>query len=318
MALHSLFDRSPVLPVDATISLARYLNTIRQTQRQAIATESSGDISRATLLHIRVLQLVCKTLPSHPDYTLPENAPVLQELRAVAHVGFRDVERLASQLMASTQKPRSVRRSRRKLCISSSLPLLFERISADRTLKGETFIGLLAIRPDLSATADHDDIVALIIPSQTHGTEWSCVCYERDVAHLLGIKELAIVGFISALPRARRVTLPLQAAKSLATVQSNFSNATIVVTSPQGRDSSSTNPSCFTLSEKSIVYVLSTDQTVLSETIPKDFDGEGEEVIIPARHVEWSDDGPPIFKLYDLRPLREDQPREGTEKRSSN
>lgn len=315
--MQQLFDRSPVLPVDATISLARYLNSVRQTQRQAVASESDHDISRATLLYIRVLQLVCKTLPSHPDYSLPENAPVVHELRAVADLAFRHVERLANQLTGSSRKSRSSRRARRSLVISTSLPLLFERIAAERATSGDVMVGLLATRSDPSTPVDHDDVVSLIIPSQTHGSEWSFVRFERDVAHLLEIKELTAVGMIATLPRSRSPSLPLQAARPLAALQANFPNAVAVVLQPSWRDSGP-YPTCFALSDKALPYVMSTDFESLQDTIPNGFEGEGDAVITTARHIDWSDEGAPIFKLYDVRPLREEQNRDGLDKTPPN
>lgn len=344
MALQALFNRSPVLPVDATISLARYLNTIRQTHKHAITSKQNGDFSRATLLHVRVLQLVCKTLPSHPDYTLPENAAVVRELRAVSHISFREVERLATLLTSSAatsttataptsaatsatpvadtaaaspsaattprKLSRGVRRTR-KLVVSTGLFDLFERIAGERTAVGEATIGLLTARLDaVTADAEHDDIVALIIPPQAHGPQWSGMRYERDVTHLLEIKELVIVGLISLQPRVRRNTLPLQAAKALSIIQSHFSNATAIVVAP--RDSTC-HCAFFTLSDKAMAYVSSVDGEIQQDIIPQGLDGAGEPIITQAHHVEDRDDATPTFKLYDLRPLEKTREEHGRE-----
>lgn len=323
MALQTLFDRSPVLPVDAAISLARYLHTIRQTQKQAIASSKSGDSSRAALLHIRVLQLVCKTLPSHPDYALPENAAVIHELRAVAHISFRDVEVLANQLATTPQattasrKSRVTRRPRRKLVVSTSLFDLFERIAADRSAHGEVTMALLAARVDsVTSNAEHDEIIALIVPPQTYGNDWNDMRYERDVTHLLEIKELVVVGLISLVPRERHSSLPLRAVKTLSIIQAQFPSATAIVITP--RDTTS-RLAFFSLSEKAVPYVWSVNGEIQEDVIPQGVDGEGELIFVPARHVEQREDATPQFKLYDLRPLaavRDETSRNGVERSS--
>lgn len=301
MALQSLFDRSPVLPVDAAISLARYLHTARQTQLQAVGTEQKGDIARAALLHIRVLQLTCKTLPSHPDYALSENESVLRELRAVANVSFRDIERLAARLKASSRQSRTPARGvRRALVVSGSLIELFHRMSANAASAGEAMLGLLAKRSGTPSSADVDEVTSLIVPSQTHGQVWSFVRYDQDVAHLLEIKDLSLVGLIAMLPRARRATLPLQATIPLAAIQSHYANAAAIIIAP--RDQSNRN-SIETLSDDAVSYVTNVDSDIPDDIIPKGFEGEGDPVVVPARHVECRDDGTPLFKLYDLRPL---------------
>lgn len=300
MALQSLFDRSPVLPVDAAISLARYLHTARQTQLQAVGTEQAGDITRAALLHIRVLQLTCKTLPSHPDYALAENASVLRELRAVTNISFRDIERLAARLKNSTRPSRPViRRVRRALILSASLIDLFQRMSTNAASVGDAMLGLLAKRSNVSS-ADVDEVTSLIIPSQTHGQHWSFVRYDQDVAHLLEIKNLSLVGLIAVLPRARRATLPLQATIPLAAIQAHYPNAVAVTIAPRDQY---TRLSIETLSDNGVSYVTNVDSETPDDVIPKGFEGEGSPVVVPARHVERRDDGTPIFKLYDLRPL---------------
>lgn len=300
MTLQSLFDRSPVLPVDAAISLARYLHTARQTQLQAVGTEQAGDVTRAALLHIRVLQLTCKTLPSHPDYALSENTSVLRELRAVANVSFRDIERLAARLKNSARPGRALARpGRRGLVLSNSLIELFQRMSTNAAAVGDTMLGLLAKRTNVSSPTDLDEVTSLVIPSQTHGQIWSFVRYDQDVAHLLEIKNLSLVGLISVLPRARRATLPLQAAIPLAAIQTHYSNAVAITIAPRDQY---TRLTIETLSDNAVSYVTNVDSETPDDTIPEGFEGEGTPVVVPARHVERRD-GTPTFKLYDLRPL---------------
>lgn len=300
MDLQSLFDRSPVLPVDTAISLARYLHTARQTQRQAVSTEQGGDIARATLLHVRVLQLICKTLPSHPDCELPENASVQRELRSVANVSFRDAERLATHLKNPSRPTRLHSHRPTRLALSASLVELFQHMSTESANKGNATLGLLAMRAKNASNTDVDEIVSLIVPSQTHGHDWSFVRYDRDVAHLLEIKDLSLVGFIAMLPNAQRATLPLQASIPLAAIQAHYPHAAAITIAP--RDMSN-RISAETLSENAVAYVTNVDSDMPEEIIPQDFDGGGEPVVVPARHIDRREDRTPAFKLYDLRPL---------------
>lgn len=169
MSLEHLFSRSPVLPVDAAISLPRYLRTIRQTSSQA-QTLAQTDPSRAALLHIRVLQLICKTLPQHPDYALPESKPVLASLRAIAHETFAHLETHAA---VEDAPPVSVR-------MAAGVLDLFRRVVDD-----ETNVGLLAGR-----VGETNEVTALVIPSQKGGD----VRYDADVLQLAEVKGVTMMG----------------------------------------------------------------------------------------------------------------------------
>lgn len=178
-SLDSLFSRSPVLPVDATLSLARYVRQIRQTQEQA--TQPGTTVDRSALLHIRVLQLICKTLPSHPDYQLAENAPLVKECRTMAHASFAEMEKLSAHF----GDRRRVRR-RKRVEISHGVVELFERVMTD----GETSLGLLAGR-----LGEHDipaRVAALVIPA----CDEQGIRYMADVTQLLEIKDLVCMGVV--------------------------------------------------------------------------------------------------------------------------
>lgn len=106
--LSHLFPKCPVLPVDATVSLAQYTRTIQATLDSATvllrsATASSAE--RAALLHIRILQLVCKTLPAHPDHGLPETAAARAALAEKADICFARLEAYAASLSKSAAPP---------------------------------------------------------------------------------------------------------------------------------------------------------------------------------------------------------------------
>lgn len=338
MPLQSLFDRSPVLPVDVTISLARYLHSIRATHKQALSSEHKGDLTRAALLQIRVLQLVCKTLPAHPDYALAENAPVLRELRAIAHTGFRDIDRLAIALDAtpppstnavlpppastpisepplaqpSPSDPSSLpvhvpapppRPPRHPIALSGALVDLFERIATDATRRSVSTVGVLAGRvvdddDDRQKSDGEEEVAALIIPSQTNDTVWSVLRYEQDVAQLLTIKKLRTMGLVAITPRAGRPGLPDNAARRAL--------AGIQQTFENG----------FALvivrtggSERyTRMGAVRLSESGMRRAV-EEGEGEGDELdedndeVIEASDVEVREDGSPAFKLYDLRPL---------------
>lgn len=165
-------------------------------------------------------------------------------------------------------------------------------------------LGLLASRKQAptasppSLPGDGDEVAALIIPPQTYGPDWSFVRFERYVAHLLEIKDLLLIGIIATLPHVRHSTLPLQAAKPLAAIQHDVSNAAAIILAPRDQ---ATRVAFVTLSDKAIPYVNASDVDEPGDTIPQGFDGHGEPVILPARHVERREGANPQFKLYDLR-----------------
>ncbi|PXF40347.1 AMSH-like ubiquitin thioesterase 1 [Gracilariopsis chorda] len=204
MPLEDLFDRSPVLPPDPNISLARYLHTIRQNYQAAI---TQPDAQRSALLHIRLLQLICKTLPTHPEYSLPENKPLLKELRSIAHKSFEALEVFDEPVH---------HREPSRVDMSASLLDLFERIASDSTTRGHSTIGLLGGR-----MLPQPHVAALVMPSQTCGTICSSLRYENDVSQLMEVKDLLCFGLIHISPTQPEMGLPVE----LESYLSHYSNS---------------------------------------------------------------------------------------------
>lgn len=323
MALEKLFDKCPVLPVDASISVARYLRSIRQTLRQAVESESEDDIERTALLQIRALQLICKTLPSHPEYELAENRSVVKELRGIAHTSFLNIERLASLLgedngghHKSYAGPAARRRVRaHHVEISASVVNLFETIAAENTSKGLNTIGIVAGRLESQQNTEsgsrkqRDDapgtwrITALVIPSQTALSDRNNIRYEADVTDLLGKKGFVHMGFIQMCPNQSRLALSPISARTLARYQKRQPDAVGIVIAPQDP----LRVEAFSVTEEhGLNYVLGCAERELTpadEVIPRGEPGEGRPIWSPVKNLEIRKDGEPLFKLYDLRPL---------------
>lgn len=98
--LQHLFSKCPVLPVDGSVSLAKYASSVNATVADAAEFETSGDRERAALLYIRCMQLVCKTIPSHPEYAVTENKPIVRDLGRQADQCLTRLEAYAATLAA--------------------------------------------------------------------------------------------------------------------------------------------------------------------------------------------------------------------------
>lgn len=320
MTLERLFGRCPPIPVDETIALHRYVSNIRNIVRQVKEAEDANDLETAAILQIRILLLICKTLPCHPDYGLEESRPEVKELQGIAHTGFANVERLSdalsdSQVSASkVVEPTSPNESAampRQVQFSVALLELFERIARENTAKSLNTVGLLATRvtdrtssePD--ATVDRVEngsrVVALIIPSQTCLSERSDIRYEADISQLLKVKDLISLGFLEMCPNQNRNSLSPASARLLAQLQRVRSEAVGVVIAPQ--DASRIRSYSFT--DAGLTYALScvAQQRPVEEVIPNGRNGEGMASWSVAEHVDIRGDSEPHFKLYDLRPL---------------
>ena len=253
--MESLFEKCPILPPDASISLARYLSTARQTARNAADVESSQPF-RAALLHVRVVQLICKTIPSHSEYSLSENAGIVKELNEIAHRSFTSIERLGGLLDVASR-----RRNLRNIYIAGGVFDLFTRVAMDHG--DNAFLGLLAGRVEDNGS----NITALVIPSQTAGSKCSEIRYESDVSQLLDVKGLSLLGLLHHQ-------------------------------SSSGALPSSTQQLLLRFSERVPeaigVLVRATDNY-------KIFSGTNGQIQEAVHAVV--DDGQPLFKLYDLRPL---------------
>lgn len=325
MGLEPLFDRCPVLPVDASISIARYLRSIKQTLQQAQHSDHSGDLERAALLHIRVLQLICKTLPSHPEYGLEENKPVVAELHLIADSSLSQIEQLAPSVEeiwtagSTKQTGKVVRRLKlNKVEISVSLIELFERVAAENTLNGLCTIGVLAgrLQSDDNASAPNSTnernsssspaltVTALIIPSQTSDTISSEMRHETDLFNLLEVKGLSSLGWIHLYPGQTQLDLSASAARTQAGFQTTHAEAVAIVVVPKSNQG---RYRVMTLTDPGgLNYVLAcaSRDCVPEETIvPHGLPGGGRPVSTPARHVVIRNDGIPSFKLYDLRSM---------------
>lgn len=318
MTIEKLFGKCPVLPVDSNISLAKYLRNIKQAVDQSNECEQVGDIDRAALLQIRVLQLICKTLPSHPEYQLDENHPVVKELSELAHTGFENIERLAKLLSENLET--SAHEARRRLQLrpvemSLGLAELFERIAAENTARGLQTIGLLAGKPFHGKERTRGTITALVIPSQTSLSHSCDIRYETDVTQLLRVKDLAQLGFIQMCPNLTRLSVSPAAVKMLAPLQQSIPEAVSIIVAPQDPK----RLSAFALSDpeglKFALECISSQRLLASEEIPQGQEGEGGPVYHVAKHFKIRHDADITFKLYDLRPLaaaRDEQERSTT------
>lgn len=286
-SLQSLFDRCPILPVDASISLGRYLHTIRQTLQHAIHSETlthtnnNGD--RPILLHIRVLQLVCKTIPSHPEYLMKENISILRQLRLVAHTSFQHIERLVHIHVEPDMK----------LNISESLLTLFQRIHKASTQ--QSTIGVLATRPFCN------DVTALIIPTQTYSTCTDIVTFQ-DIVQLLYMKHLVVCAFVVVHSTRLSSTLMQQYQHQLmlsfSKLYSHYHRPTLILVH-QLHPKQPLNPKSFKMSPSAVQYIsspLTNSTTTTINSTPT------HPLFLPSSHVNWlGKDHAPVFKLYDLR-----------------
>lgn len=174
-----------MLPVDPSLSIAKYSNIVGTTFADATAFEGRGDPEsgeRAALLYIRILQIVCKTIPSHPEYSIPENEAIVASLSRRADSCFARLESYAASLSKARSAPApsaplirppeeiirssssasppsgsvtvrkqgvhpaSLELRLRSLHIPSDLVELLERIASDTLSRGLEFVGALAGR----------------------------------------------------------------------------------------------------------------------------------------------------------------------------
>lgn len=320
MILERLFDRCPPIPVDETVTIPRHVHSIRNIVRQMKEAEDANDMETAAVLQIRILLLICKTLPCHPDYGLEESKPAVKELHSIAHAGFANIERLSDALSESQEsvteavEPTSLEEPvamPTMVQFSVTLLELFERIAAKNTAKNLNTVGFLATRvtgrtsSKPSATADRVEnisrVAALIIPSQTCLSERSDIRYEADISQLLKVKGLIRLGFLEMCPNQSCNSLSPASARLLAQLQRERPEAVSVVIAPQD-----TSRICsYSLSEAGLSYVLScaAQQKLVEEVIPNGRNGEGRAIWNVAKHVDITNDSEPQFKLYDLRPL---------------
>lgn len=312
MAIETLFDRCPPIPLDDAVPISRYVRNVRQIVREVKEAEDANDLETAAVLQIRILLLICKTLPSHPDYDLIESKPAIKELRGIAHTGFANIERLSDALsddkgfVADADLSTSSVASFGVPCVvqlSVTLLELFERIAAENTVKCLTTVGLLAARATDDQIGNVSRVAALIIPSQTCLSERSDIRYETDILQLLKVKGLVRLGFVEMCPNRSRNSLSPISARLLAQLQRAKPEAVGIVIAPQD-----TSRICsYSLTDEGLSYVLSctAQEKFADELVPIGRRGEGKAAWGVAKHSEIRRDGEPPFKLYDLRPLAE-------------
>lgn len=234
MALAHLFARCPVLPVDGTTSLARYLHTVDETRSAAAALERTGpdgDAERAAMLHVRVVQLVAKTLPAHPDRALPASAPVLARLERAGHASLDAFERILRSLAPDAETPVGATAGADvdgsgPVRVPAPLLDVFVNMVADRA--GKRAVGVLAAREGAR-------VVALVVPAQMdEGHDGGPVRYEEEIAALASHKGLVPLGVIVHAPTARR-TRPSEAEQMFA-VRVAGGKAVAVVVAPEANE----------------------------------------------------------------------------------
>jgi hypothetical protein len=319
--LWHLFDRCPVLPVDAAVPLTQYLRTVSETMAGAAeleATNTPEARERAALLHIRVLQLVCKTLPAHPEAALPEGAPLVAALARRADPAFTRLEAYAAQLARATAPPqppalalRPAPRPRlacRRVLVAEALLEVFER--------GVEPLAAIAGRPVDGGDADGDietdvlHVTALVLPAQravdAAGGEPE-LRYPGDVAALLAAKGLLHLGWLrledpdragTALgPRAHRLQCSCQSAleetvTGVVVRRADRRDLLVVDWFQTGAGADDAGSSSVRLGESDAAEA----EDAAAGDVAAGF--------VRARHVvvEPIPDGPP-FKLYDLRPM---------------
>jgi hypothetical protein len=221
--LEHLFARCPVLPVDAAVSVAKYSQIIGSTLADAAAFERAGDpdsLERAALLHIRILQLVCKTVPSHPEYSIAENASILCSLARRADACLGRLEAYAAALARASGGPplppvNALRPPEEVIgSAASRLRHQFRRVHVSAAPisvleRGAESIGAIAGRVVASAAEGGGDevgaslsVTALVIPSQVpaaDGVSEAELLYGGDVLSLLRAKELLHLGWLRVL-----------------------------------------------------------------------------------------------------------------------
>lgn len=288
--------------------------------RQVKDLEDAKDLESAAVLQIRILQLICKELPSHPEYNLPENKQALKEVRGIAHVAFATIERLSDALNdVSPERPdtggalppseRPIKR--RQLQVSLGLLQLFERIAADNSAKQVNTVGILAGRDeerDISESGSQQDrqntsskVTALVIPSQTSLADRADIRYASDVSQLLGVKGLLRLGFIEMCPNQSSTTLHSHSVKMLAELQREKPEAATIVIAPND----ATRICSYSMSPRGLAYALActAKEQFAEDVIPAGWSGEGGATWEVAKHLDIRNGSEPTFKLYDLRPL---------------
>lgn len=105
-AMQKIFDQCPIMPLDASLSLARYCCALKQTLAQAEQFSLAGDLDRSILLLVRCVQMANRTLPAHPEYSLPQSEPWVRELRQISGRCLHNLETLKPRIAETAEKVR--------------------------------------------------------------------------------------------------------------------------------------------------------------------------------------------------------------------
>uniref|UniRef100_A0A7S1TBX2 USP8 dimerisation domain-containing protein n=1 Tax=Compsopogon caeruleus TaxID=31354 RepID=A0A7S1TBX2_9RHOD len=100
--MEQLFEKSPVLNADSSISILRYKAIADQTMEEASERVSERDWERAALLYMRVAQLIVRTVPGHPDYEAADSQAPVRHMRSLARMCFDHLEDLSSLVSECT------------------------------------------------------------------------------------------------------------------------------------------------------------------------------------------------------------------------
>lgn len=235
--LDHLFPRAPVLPADPSVSVAQYCSSVRATVADAKGCLSRGDPERASLLFMRCMQLICKTLPSHPEYAILENKAIIRELARLADVCLSNLEHVAAKSpeaarsrlfepgisalypssMAEEEEttpflsPPFSHRRPHPVEVATEVVDVLQRMGAEACANGDEVLGVLATKipapDDKTATKGSDpdglSVSAMIVPSQcsTGETQEAVLMYESDLHALFAAKRLTQIGWILLQPR---------------------------------------------------------------------------------------------------------------------
>jgi hypothetical protein len=172
--LEEFFDRCPVLPVDVTVSMARYAAIVRSTVSDASKYEKAGDADRATLLYMRCMVLVCKTIPAHLEYSVRENKAIRRDLAGLAGICLEKLETYASARFGMS----SISTSLEKTCVTESVsaPSLADPCPASNRVSEFTTTAtipqIITKRPRIRALVVSQRLIALFerIPSGNSGS----------------------------------------------------------------------------------------------------------------------------------------------------
>mmetsp|Transcript_3775 Transcript_3775/g.11249 ORF Transcript_3775/g.11249 Transcript_3775/m.11249 type:complete len:311 (+) Transcript_3775:49-981(+) len=305
-----LFDRCPVIPVDLSLSLARYCATLKQSLAQAEQYQRAGDNERAALLFIRCVQVANRTLPGHPEYSLRQSEQWQKELRRISGRCLLELERLKPLIdVAAKKDAKQQGEFRFDTGQSSTVEMdqgilhVFEKIAHEYTCNRIECIGLLCGRlEDISKNVQVLKVAALVIPSQ-HGTDSNCEMLNESTVHSLQeAKGLFTLGWLVTHPGNPQAPTPVEL-RYHAGFQAMLPECVLGIVTPHLEPRH-----CFySLTDPGgLGFVLRHSQRVRDEgllSVPDGFKGAGNPIYTDAKHVrlEASPRGATNFKIYDLR-----------------